>query len=166
MMAARQNMMASMMAGQEKLDDLIAKMSAATGQAEIDLMAATITEIGAQSLPDPLLEHRRRIRGAMPGRQGAGAVGLGRFVQLFEDVEDDQCRVVALREGKCAFQRAITASTQVGREKEFARSAGVVSGWVHGVICLATQCTPARQSRHVIELPSASRGSRTLEESR
>jgi hypothetical protein len=48
MMADCQKMMAGMKAGQEKLDDLIAKMNAATGQAKIDQMAAILTELAAQ----------------------------------------------------------------------------------------------------------------------
>jgi hypothetical protein len=47
-MADCQKMMADMKAGQEKLDDLIAKMNAATGQQKIDQMAAVLTELIAR----------------------------------------------------------------------------------------------------------------------
>lgn len=48
MMADCQKMMADMKAGQEKLDDLIAKMNAATGQQKVDQMAAVLTELVAR----------------------------------------------------------------------------------------------------------------------
>jgi hypothetical protein len=47
MMANCQAMMAGMKANQDKLDDLIAKMNAATGQLKIDQMAAVLTELVA-----------------------------------------------------------------------------------------------------------------------
>jgi hypothetical protein len=47
MMANCQTMMAGMKADQDKLDDLIAKMNAATGQLKIDQMAAVLTELVA-----------------------------------------------------------------------------------------------------------------------
>jgi hypothetical protein len=43
--AMMMTMMADMQAKQKKLDDLVAKMNTATGQAKIDLMAAVITEM-------------------------------------------------------------------------------------------------------------------------
>lgn len=48
MMADRQQVMAEMEARQKRLDDLVARMPAATGQARIDLMVAAITELVAQ----------------------------------------------------------------------------------------------------------------------
>ena len=48
MMADCQKMMSDMKAGQAKLDDLIAKMNAATGPGKIDQMAAVLTELVAQ----------------------------------------------------------------------------------------------------------------------
>lgn len=48
MMANCQTMMAGMKADQDKLNDLMAKMNAATGQAKIDQMAAVVTELVAQ----------------------------------------------------------------------------------------------------------------------
>ena len=47
MMANCQTMMAGMKAEQDKLDDLVAKMNAATGQLKIDQMAAVLTELVA-----------------------------------------------------------------------------------------------------------------------
>ena len=48
MMAERQKMMAEMTAAQKKLDDLVATMNGATGQAKVDQMAAIITELVAE----------------------------------------------------------------------------------------------------------------------
>jgi hypothetical protein len=48
MTADCQKMMADMKAGQEKLDDLIAKMNAATGEGKIAQMAAVLTELVAR----------------------------------------------------------------------------------------------------------------------
>lgn len=45
---AGHSMMADMKAGQAKLDDLIAKMNAATGPQKMDQMAAVLTELVAQ----------------------------------------------------------------------------------------------------------------------
>ena len=61
MMAERQKMMAEMNAGQKKLDDLVARMNAATGQAKVDQMAAVISELVAQ---------RRTMQGQMMSMQG------------------------------------------------------------------------------------------------
>ncbi len=48
MMIDCQQMMADMKADQEKLDDLVAKMNAATGQQKVDQVAAVITELVAR----------------------------------------------------------------------------------------------------------------------
>ena len=48
MMAKCQTMMAGMKTQQSKLDDLVAKMNAATGQPKIEQMAAVMTELVAQ----------------------------------------------------------------------------------------------------------------------
>lgn len=48
MMATCQAITADLKAGDAKLDDLIAKMNAATGQAKIEQMAAVLTELVAQ----------------------------------------------------------------------------------------------------------------------
>lgn len=48
MMADCQKMMADMKAGQEKLDDLIAKMNAASGEQKINEIAAVLTELVAR----------------------------------------------------------------------------------------------------------------------
>jgi len=48
MMANCQTMMAGMKANQDKLDELIAKMNAATGPLKIEQMAAVLTELVAQ----------------------------------------------------------------------------------------------------------------------
>jgi len=61
MMAQRQTMMAEMTASQKKLDDLVAKMNTATGQAKVDQMAVVITELVAQ---------HRGMQGRMMSMQG------------------------------------------------------------------------------------------------
>ena len=48
MMTDRQKMMAEMTASQNKLDDLVARMNAATGPAKVDQVAAVVTELVAQ----------------------------------------------------------------------------------------------------------------------
>lgn len=48
MMANCQSMMASMKADEDKLDDLVAKMNAATGQLKVDQIAAVLTELVAR----------------------------------------------------------------------------------------------------------------------
>ena len=48
MMADCQKSMAGMKADQKKLDDLLAKMNAATGQLKVDQMAALLAELVAQ----------------------------------------------------------------------------------------------------------------------
>ena len=56
MMANCQVMMAGMKADQDKLDELMAKMNAATGQLKIDQMAAVLTE---------LVTHQKAMRAHM-----------------------------------------------------------------------------------------------------
>ena len=48
MMAGCQKKMAGLKAGQEKLEDLLAKVNAATGQLKVDQMAALLAELVAQ----------------------------------------------------------------------------------------------------------------------
>lgn len=48
MMSNCQSMMAGMKADQDKLDDLIAKMNAATGSRKVEQIAAVLTELVAQ----------------------------------------------------------------------------------------------------------------------
>jgi len=60
MMAERQKMMADMQAADTRLDDLVAKMNAASGTDRIAPTAAVVTE---------LVEQRRRHREAMMGMQ-------------------------------------------------------------------------------------------------
>jgi ABC-type glycerol-3-phosphate transport system substrate-binding protein len=48
MMANCQKMIAGTKAGQERLDELIAKMNAATGELKVDQIAAVLTELVAQ----------------------------------------------------------------------------------------------------------------------
>ena len=48
MMSNCQSMMAGMKANQDKLDDLVAKMNAATGSLKVEQIAAVLTELVAQ----------------------------------------------------------------------------------------------------------------------
>jgi len=48
MMAQQQKMMAEMQATQTKLDELVAQMNSATGNAKVDRMAVLLTELVAQ----------------------------------------------------------------------------------------------------------------------
>jgi hypothetical protein len=61
MMADHQKMMAEMKAGDERLDGLMAKMTAASGQAKIDATAAVVAEMVAQ---------RRTMQGMMKMQEG------------------------------------------------------------------------------------------------
>jgi hypothetical protein len=56
--ATMMTMMADMQAKQKKLDDVVAKMNAATGQEKIDLMAAVLTEMAAmhQGMMCPMMQ--------------------------------------------------------------------------------------------------------------
>ena len=62
MMAERQKMMAEMIASQKRLDELVAKMNAATGAAKIDQVAAVVTELVAQR---KMMESRMMSEGGM-----------------------------------------------------------------------------------------------------
>ena len=48
MMADRQKMMEEMKAADQRLDELLAKMNSASGQAKVDATAAAVTELAAQ----------------------------------------------------------------------------------------------------------------------
>lgn len=48
MMVEHEKMMAEMKAADQRLDDLVAKMNSASGQAKVDATAAAVTEIVAQ----------------------------------------------------------------------------------------------------------------------
>jgi hypothetical protein len=74
MMGNSQSMMADMKAGQEKLDDLIAKMNAATGPLKMDQMAAVLTELVAQQKAMharmmSMMGHESAPRGSAPKEQ-------------------------------------------------------------------------------------------------
>jgi hypothetical protein len=61
MMEQRQKMMADMQAAQKRLDELVAQMNAATGNAKVDRIAAVLNELVAQ--------HKRMstmMQGTMP----------------------------------------------------------------------------------------------------
>jgi len=64
MMAGHKAMMADMAAAEKKMDEMIAKMNAATGQAKVDQMAAVITE---------LVAHCKEMHGKMMAQETAPA---------------------------------------------------------------------------------------------
>src|SRR6185503_5356605 len=90
-----------------------------------------IPQIGPQALADSLLHQRHRVRRAVPGWQAARAVVQGRFVELFEDVQDDQSGVVALRDGDCALEGAIATRAEVSGQEDFPRGARNLVWCVH-----------------------------------
>lgn len=73
MMGTGHSMMADMQAGQEKLDDLIAKMNAATGPQKMDQMAAVLTELVAQQ--KAMHAHMMSMMGHEPGPHASAPNG-------------------------------------------------------------------------------------------
>jgi hypothetical protein len=62
----RQAMMASMQAEQQKLDDLVAQMNAATGPEKVDRIAATVTEMAAMHKRMSIMMMHGRMMQMMP----------------------------------------------------------------------------------------------------
>lgn len=67
MMANCQTMMKGMKADQDKLDELVAKMNAATGQLKIEQMAAVLTELVARQ--KVMHAHMMHMNGAPAAEQ-------------------------------------------------------------------------------------------------
>lgn len=74
MMAQHEKMMAEMKAADQRLDDLVAKMNAASGQAKVDATAATVTEIVAQrrTMRDRMMDMHQSMMGHMGEHMQAG----------------------------------------------------------------------------------------------
>jgi len=74
MMAQHENMMAEMKAADQRLEDLVAKMNAASGQAKVDATAATVTEIAAQRklMRDRMMAMHQGMMGHMMEHMQAG----------------------------------------------------------------------------------------------
>lgn len=74
MMAEHEKMMAEMKAADQRLDDLVAKMSAASGQAKTDATAATVTEIVAQrkTMHDRMMQMHQGMMSHMMEHMQAG----------------------------------------------------------------------------------------------
>ena len=79
MMADHQKMMADMKAADERLDGLVTKMNAATGQAKIDATAATVNEIVVQrkSMRDGMAGMQQGMMGHMMEHTQAGSDSTG-----------------------------------------------------------------------------------------
>lgn len=72
MMDAREKMMTEMKAADERLDGLVTKMNAASGEQKTDAIAATVTELVAQ---------RRTMRERMAGMQQRMMAHMGEHMQ-------------------------------------------------------------------------------------
>jgi hypothetical protein len=76
MMSDQQKMMAEMQASSMKLDDLVKKMNAATGQAKVDDLAGIVTELVAQhrGMHEKMMTMMMSMHGTMtPDRPGGSA---------------------------------------------------------------------------------------------
>jgi len=74
MMAEHEKMMAEMKAADQRLDDLVAKMNASSGQAKTDATAATVTEIVAQrkTMRDRMMQMHQGMMSHMMEHMQAG----------------------------------------------------------------------------------------------
>ena len=75
MMAQHEKMMTEMKAADQRLDELVAKMNQASGQAKMDATAATVTEIVAQrkTMRDRMMQMHQRMMSHMGEHVQAGA---------------------------------------------------------------------------------------------
>lgn len=74
MMADHEKMMTDVKAADQRLDDLVAKMNAATGQGKVDATTAAVTEIVAQrkSMRDRMMEMHQGMMTHMMEHMQAG----------------------------------------------------------------------------------------------
>jgi hypothetical protein len=74
MMGEHDRMMADMKAADQRLDGLVAKMTAASGQAKVDATAAVVTEIVAQrkTMRDGMMQMHGGMMGHMMDHMQAG----------------------------------------------------------------------------------------------
>jgi hypothetical protein len=73
-MADREQMMADMKAADQRLDSLVAKMNAASGQEKVDAMAAVVTEMVAQrtAMRDGMMKMHQGMMSHMMEHMHAG----------------------------------------------------------------------------------------------
>ena len=78
MMAQHEKMMAEMKAADQRLDELVAKMNQASGQAKMDATAATVTEIVAQrkTMRDRMMQMHQQMMSHMGEHMQAGAQSM------------------------------------------------------------------------------------------
>lgn len=78
MMAQHEKMMSEMKAADQRLDELVAKMNQASGQAKVDATAATVTEIVAQRrmIRDRMMHMHHQMMGHMGDHMQAGAQSM------------------------------------------------------------------------------------------
>ncbi len=74
MMAEHEKMMAEVQAADQRLDGLVAKMNAASGQAKTEATAATVTEIVAQrkTMHETMMKMQHGMMGHMADHMQAG----------------------------------------------------------------------------------------------
>ena len=78
MMAQHEKMMTEMKAADQRLDELVAKMNQASGQAKMDATAATVTEIVAQrkTMRDRMMQMHQQMMSHMGEHMQAGAQSM------------------------------------------------------------------------------------------
>ena len=78
MMAQHEKMMAEMKTADQRLDELVAKMNQASGQAKVDATAATVTEIVAQRkmMRDRMMHMHHQMMGHMGDHMQSGAQSM------------------------------------------------------------------------------------------
>lgn len=75
MMAEHEKMAAEMKSTDQRLDELVARMSQASGQAKVDAIAATVSEIVGQrkTMHDRMMQMHQQMMRHMGGHMQAGA---------------------------------------------------------------------------------------------
>lgn len=78
MMAEHEKMMTEMKTTDQRLDDLVGKMNAASGQAKVDAVATVVTEIVAQrkTMRDRMMQMHQRMMSHMGEHMQAGAQSM------------------------------------------------------------------------------------------
>ena len=78
MMAEHEKMMAEMKTTDQRLDDLVGKMNAASGQAKVNAVATVVTEIVAQrkTMRDRMMQMHQRMMSHMGEHMQAGAQSM------------------------------------------------------------------------------------------
>ena len=78
MMAEHEKMMAEMKTTDQRLDDLVGKMNAASGQAKVDAVATVVTEMVAQRkiMRDRMMQMRQRMMNHVGEHMQAGGESM------------------------------------------------------------------------------------------